>query len=165
MMIVSRVSNEITCSFPETYNNNEQLGNILTSLLEDVVNATGVSYNEIFTLNRKRRNVMARNLFCFVAMKHLRMFTLVQIGDVFNINHSTVVHACHQIENALQLRDRESRKLQDQYLEILNLPPTPSNLEGEEKTCHAPEGYICNVNNDGVCELPTSCDYQNETEL
>jgi chromosomal replication initiation ATPase DnaA len=121
MMIVSRINTEIICSYPETYNDNDQLGEILTSLLDDVVKATGVSWNEICTLNRKRRNVMARNLFCFVARKHLRMFTLQEIGDVFALRYCTVIHACHQIENALQLRDGESRKLQDQYLEILGV--------------------------------------------
>jgi hypothetical protein len=170
MMIVSRINTEIICSYPETYNDNNQLGEILTSLLDDVVKATGVSWDEICTLNRKRRNVMARNLFCFVARKHLRMFTLQEIGDVFGLKYCTVVHSCHQTENTLQLRDMESRKLQEQYLQILGVrseelgvPKMPKVTT--EKTCNAPEGYICNVNSDGVCELPTSCDYQNETEL
>jgi len=132
MMIVARVMNQITCSYPETYRDSTQLGEILTSLLNDIVKATGVSWDEIFVLNRKRRIVMARNLFFFIARRHLRIFTLQQIADVFTMDHSTVIHACHQIENALQLRDGESRMVQDRYLEILNLPPTPSNLEGAE---------------------------------
>jgi chromosomal replication initiation ATPase DnaA len=119
MMIVSRVDNKITCSYPQAYCNNEELAEILSSLLFEVSWATAISYDELFSTSRTRDITQARYLYCFIARKNMGMFTLQQIADVFNIDHSTVVHACHNIENALQLRDSESRRLQDRYLKIL----------------------------------------------
>ena len=109
----------ITCTYPETLQDIVQLGELLTSLLQDVVTATGVSYNDIFKQTRKRNIAIARHLFCFVARRHLSIFTLHEIAAVFNISHCTVIHACRNIENVLQLRDVSSRQLQDQYLKIL----------------------------------------------
>lgn len=33
------------------------------------------------------------------------------------------------------------------------------------KVCAAPKDYVCNVNNDGVCELPTFCVYRQTQEI
>lgn len=119
MMNITRNNNEITCSNPETYSDNVQSGKMLTSLLEEVVTATGVSYAEIFSTERKRKNSMARHLFCFIARRHLRCFTLTEIAAVFNISHCTVIFAIRNIENMLQLPDYVSQMVQVQYLEIL----------------------------------------------
>jgi len=29
-----------------------------------------------------------------------------------------------------------------------------------KSVCDSPKDYICNVNNDGICELPTACVYK-----
>ena len=29
-----------------------------------------------------------------------------------------------------------------------------------KSVCNSPKDYICNVNNDGICELPTACIYK-----
>ncbi len=31
-----------------------------------------------------------------------------------------------------------------------------------KSVCNSPEDYICNVNNDGICELPTYCVYKSD---
>ncbi len=119
MMLVARMDNQITCHYPENGRDNYQLGEILTSLLAEVVQVTGVSHDELFTPTRLRRIAIARHLFCFIARKNIQLFSLREISDVFGIDHSTVSHACRNIENMLQLTDYVSQMVQLQYLEIL----------------------------------------------
>jgi len=119
--IVTRTDKDIRCTYPDVIDYTSEAGDLLTTLLEDVVQATGITYTEIFGTTRRRRTTTARHLFCFIARKHLGMFSLQEIADVFGINHATVVHACHNIEALLQMRDSLSRKLQDEYLEILGM--------------------------------------------
>ncbi len=119
--IVTRTDKDIRCTYPDVIDYTSEAGDLLTTLLEDVVKATGITYTEIFGTTRRRRTTTARHLFCFIARKHLGMFSLQEIGDVFNIKHCSVVHACHNIEALLQMRDSLSRKLQDEYLEILGM--------------------------------------------
>jgi len=119
--IVTRTDKDIRCTYPDVIDYTSEAGDLLTTLLEDVVKATGVTYTEIFGTTRRRRTTTARHLFCFIARKHLGMFSLQEIADVFGINHATVVHACHNIENMLQLNDYVSLMVQLQYLEVLGI--------------------------------------------
>ncbi len=119
--IVTRTDKDIRCSYPDAIDYSAEAGYLLTTLLEDVVQATGITYTEIFGTTRRRRTTTARHLFCFIARRHLGMFSLEEIAAVFGINHATVVHACHNIEALLQMRDSLSRKLQDEYLEVLGM--------------------------------------------
>jgi len=120
-LIVTRTDNTITCSYRDNIDYSTEAGDMLTTLLDDVVHATGVTYNELFTHTRRRRIALARHLFCFVARRHLSGFSLPEIAAVFGINHATVVHACHNIENMLQLNDYVSLMVQLQYLEVLGI--------------------------------------------
>ena len=36
-------------------------------------------------------------------------------------------------------------------------------IVSEGKVCNAPKGYVCNVNDKGICKLPTFCYYQKQT--
>jgi hypothetical protein len=131
--IVTRTDKNIRCSYPDAIDYSAEAGDLLTTLLEDVVQATGLSHDLLFTHTRRRSIALGRHLFCFIARRHLGMFSLQEIAAVFGINHATVVHAVHNIENMLQLNDYVSLMVQLQYLQILGLPPTPSNLEGEKE--------------------------------
>jgi chromosomal replication initiation ATPase DnaA len=122
MMVVSRMFNEIICSHPEVDRlaRLDEAGRILTSLLNEVSEVMGVSHNDMFTVSRKRNVTYARAMFCFVARRNLdAYFTLQELGDVFMIDYSTVIHGIKLMETILQFRDTESRMMQDQYLKIM----------------------------------------------
>jgi hypothetical protein len=40
---------------------------------------------------------------------------------------------------------------------FLTMPAKPDVIKS---VCNSPKDYVCNVNNDGVCELPTACVYK-----
>jgi len=52
------------------------------------------------------------------------------------------------------------------FLDCLELVDTSTQKEQSiianvsNSVCAAPKDYICNVNDDGLCRLPTHCDYQ-----
>ena len=118
-MHAERTGTEIVCSFYKL--ELPDAGQLLTSLMDAVVMATGISYNEMFTRTRKRRIAVARQLFMFVGWRNMQCFSLNELGGLFGLDHSTVIYGCRNIENLLQMRDNESRKLQEQYLEILGV--------------------------------------------
>lgn len=87
---VKKIINEIT-------NENQPASVIVDKILERVSTDMGVSVDEIKSKKRDKKIKDARQV-CIYVIKQKTNLTLAEIGDIFGISHSTVIHSCSQIE-------------------------------------------------------------------
>ncbi len=73
-------------------------------LLRIVMEATEVSNDNFFSPSRKIHHVMARQLFCYFAYYRQKK-TTVQIANILNCDHSTVIHNRDKILKMMQSED------------------------------------------------------------
>lgn len=87
--------------------------NNLQTILEVISKYYGVSENSIKSKSRKVKSVKARHAYFYIAYKTSRK-GLVEIGELVNRNHSTVIHGIRKIEGEIDI-------YQDTFLEFKEL--------------------------------------------
>lgn len=81
-------------------------------------------------------------------------FLLEQYGITLSNVHA-VIHPA-MLEKAMN--EYAMHQCQELLSSQNNKPLVIANVS--VSVCAAPKDYICNVNDDGLCRLPTHCDYQ-----
>lgn len=81
---------------------------IKTSILQAVEQVTGYSLNMLLKNNRTRDRVLARNLCYYFLRKHTR-YSLKQIGDLFNKDHTTIIHGIRMVNDMLTTNDNATK--------------------------------------------------------
>lgn len=68
----------------------------LTKIVAEIF---GVEYLKLFENTRKRDIVEARQVIMFVAVRQIKVLSLSKIGEYFNKDHATVIHAVKTVSN------------------------------------------------------------------
>ena len=68
------------------------------SIVNDVCQEYGVNFLDLITPCRKRELIEPRHVIMYV-LKTFKLLSFEQIGQLFNRDHSTVVHARKAVEN------------------------------------------------------------------
>jgi chromosomal replication initiation ATPase DnaA len=77
----------------------------LSKILHEVCNYLGVDLMAAVSQNRKRENVQARQLYCYIAVNTTGE-SLVKIGQVIgDRDHTTVIHSHRLVEDMLATRE------------------------------------------------------------
>ena len=77
----------------------------ISSIVNSVVNVTGIEFIKIQSVTRKREILYARHLFCYFARKRTKL-SLQEIGNILNRDHATVLHSVKTVKDLLTY-DRE----------------------------------------------------------
>jgi chromosomal replication initiator protein len=77
----------------------------ISSIVNSVVNVTGIEFIKIQSVTRKREILYARHLFCYFARKRTKL-SLQEIGNILNRDHATVLHSVRTVKDLLTY-DRE----------------------------------------------------------
>lgn len=80
----------------------------LNKILESVSEITGVSKSKIQGVERYKKTMAARHLFCHFA-KGKTNATLLQIGNMINRHHSTVINSLSLISDMIDIGDEETK--------------------------------------------------------
>ena len=97
----------------KSYTDNEMKDYVLGA----IEHVTGYNYTKLKSKSRKHEIVLAR----FVCYKLLRQYTklsLLQIGNTFNRDHTTIMHGLRALQDMLDTKDKEAMKL---YTKTRNL--------------------------------------------
>jgi chromosomal replication initiator protein len=76
--------------------------------IDKIIKATTRHYGETFVellkRDRRRNKVTCRHVICFLLRKHT---TLSQqaVGDIFGVDHTTVVHSVKQVKNFMRFEE------------------------------------------------------------
>lgn len=73
-------------------------------LLEVICEKCDISVNEVFGKSRKKKVVLAREVFAHFARNYVGM-KFAEIGDMFGKHHSTVIHWCDVVKDYLSVDD------------------------------------------------------------
>lgn len=58
---------------------------------------------------RLTNHIRAKQFACHYIKKEIPIFTLSQIGEMFNIDHSTVIHSCRKIDGLIDFDNEYTR--------------------------------------------------------
>lgn len=88
----------------------------MNNIIELVCEKTGLTRRELMAKDRSRRVVEARQICMYMIRKYTNM-TLTAIGRAFNRDHTTIIHACEQINYLLEVDKNTVEKVH--YLDII----------------------------------------------
>ena len=71
------------------------------AILESVAEHYDLDVEELFNKRRHQGVVLARHMSMFLMKKYTRM-TLTAIAKIYKRDHTTIIHACRQIDNLLE---------------------------------------------------------------
>ena len=99
---------------------NKYIDKEVRDILAKVEEATGVSYSVMASKSRERNYVIARQYAIYQVYQQLHYlgYTLMEIGKLFNRDHSTILYAIKQMREALQVNDYLVTKIHDRYGEL-----------------------------------------------
>ena len=80
----------------------------LNKILAAVSEITGVSKSKIQSTERYKKTMAARHLFCYFARTKTNA-TLLQIGNMLNRHHSTVINSLQLISDMIDINDEETK--------------------------------------------------------
>jgi len=85
-----------------------------------VERASGVSFSELKSANRQRNVVTARQYAFWRLYQHTYSlgYPLVQIGKMFNRDHSTVIHSIKKIDEGLSVNDFLVTEIHKRYEQL-----------------------------------------------
>ena len=72
--------------------------------------------------NRKRE-IIHRKIYLFTALRK-QGYALQKIGDLFNMNHASILHGLKTYQNLCDVNDKQLRIDTEYYELLLNLPTT-----------------------------------------
>lgn len=78
------------------------------NILKSVSEVTGVPAEKIQGKERYKKTMEARHLFCYFA-KQKTNATLVQIGNMINRHHSTVINSLQLISDMIDIDDEDTK--------------------------------------------------------
>jgi chromosomal replication initiator protein len=78
-------------------------------ILSAVLDHFSLKYEDIKKKSRERKIVMPRQICMWLMRKHASM-TLKQIGELFNLDHTTVIHSVTTINNLMDV-DKEVQNI------------------------------------------------------
>ena len=89
-------------------------------ILAKVEYATGVSYSVMASKSRERNYVIARQYAIYQVYRQLHSlgYTLMEIGKLFNRDHSTVLYSVKQIKEGIKYNDFLITKIHERYGEL-----------------------------------------------
>ena len=94
----------------------------IDDIIRKVSQATGVSVADIMKRSRKRPIVMARSFAIFQIFENVYLksphMTWSDIGQVFNMDHSSILQAHRRINHWLNSGDRLTNLINDRWLEV-----------------------------------------------
>lgn len=82
--------------------NNEEMGQKLLQLIAD---ALGMRYSDYSLKGRAPKYVHLRQIGAYMIRMYVPKMTLKQIAQIFNCDHTTVLHNLRQCENLLNTND------------------------------------------------------------
>jgi chromosomal replication initiation ATPase DnaA len=82
----------------------KKITQMIDKILTVCSNVSGIPEETIKGKNRFRSIVVVRQIFCYIAREHFN-YGLVEIADVINKDHTTVIHSYRLIKNLLELKD------------------------------------------------------------
>ena len=85
---------------------------ILKPIPELIIDTVGLQTNEIKTPSRKREISDKRQLAMFL-MRRKTTLTITQIGEKFNRDHTTVIHATKVINNRMSVEPNFNEKVRN----------------------------------------------------
>lgn len=68
----------------------------ITKIVADIF---GVEFKELFNKTRKRQIVEARQVSMYIAIKEIKTISLSKVGEYYNRDHATVIHAIKTVKN------------------------------------------------------------------
>ena len=92
----------------------------LTEILQKVCDASGIMPHDIISKNRKREIVIARQLFCYITIKYFN-YTLKNVGNFLNRDHSTVIHSVNAYTDYLQMRYKNETAIYEDAKNLLSI--------------------------------------------
>jgi len=89
-------------------------------VLAKVEASTGVAYNVMRSKTRERNYVVARQYAIYQVYRQLHPlgYTLMEIGKLFNRDHSTVLYSVKQISSGIKYNDFLINKIHERYGEL-----------------------------------------------
>ncbi len=84
-------------------------------LMGTIMTVCGVTWDEVKSKSRKREIVLARQLYCFFARKHLHTTYKVIGEDIGGRDHTTAIHGARTMEDLISVGSPDVR---DSYLAI-----------------------------------------------
>lgn len=81
-------------------------------IIEAVELYTGISFLQMKEKNRKEGRVMARYIAMYLVHKNTNMVYEL-IGNIFERDHSTIMHACSEMENRIFINKRTKKMVDD----------------------------------------------------
>lgn len=77
-----------------------------------VCNYFGMNRKQLFARNRTR-NVKEARFMCFVMMRHYTTMTLKAIGQVFKLDHTTIIHGITTHKNLMDTEDSYKERYEE----------------------------------------------------
>lgn len=79
-------------------------------LLEIIVRIVGLKNDDILSKNRKRKNMIGRQLLCYYLRKKFK-YKLQVIANILNSHHSSIMHNITAIDNMIYTNDKFTNDL------------------------------------------------------
>lgn len=92
----------------------------LLEILQKVCDASGIMPHDILSKTRKREIVIARQLFCYITVKYFN-YTLKNVGNFLNRDHSTVVHSVNAYTDYLQMKYKNETTIYEDAKNLLSI--------------------------------------------
>jgi chromosomal replication initiation ATPase DnaA len=85
-------------------------------IIDAVTNVTELSYHDLCTKSRLRKYTLPRHVAMYLIRYHTEL-TFIEIGKLFDCDHSTAIFAIKAVQNDLDIQLRQVfNKINQQYL-------------------------------------------------
>ena len=97
------------------------------NLLSVICFVSGLPEDEIRGQNRARGLVLCRHAYYFLAREKMGL-KLVEIGEVFGSDHTTVIHGIKKVKDMISINDEIEIKTEFPFINQTNITSFESNL-------------------------------------
>lgn len=124
---IRRYTSEISALKKKIAELEEKIRNPFTPVIHDasleellciVANVTNQLPENIIGKNRTREYAIARQMFCFIATRHLG-YKLERVGLFLNRHHSTIIHGANRINDAIDLKFNPELRIYEKCMQEL----------------------------------------------
>lgn len=91
----------------------------IVDILDDICRITHVSHADVISESRKVKNVIARQIFCFIARKQTGA-KYSEIGKVINRDRTSAIHSCKKVRQNIEINDAPTMKIYRKVEKFIN---------------------------------------------